>query len=137
MFELYDAIAAHRRGNRESLELERQIISWGGNVLERRRISRLVPSPFPGYRLHLNLHEFHVAHRLRRRRWFVRTSSDDDPEERAWCDDDRDTTLPISDDYATVANDVHVVGWTEDALLIGFILIVGVGASLSVALLLT
>lgn len=137
MFGLYDAIAAHRRGNRESSGLERQIASWGGNVLEHRRISRLVPSPFPGYRAYPNLHEFRVTHGLRRGRWFVRTSSDNYPEEWAWCDDDHYTTLPINHDYATVANNVHVVGWIEDSLLVGCVIIIGVGGCLAVALLLT
>jgi hypothetical protein len=137
VFEVLDVYAAFRRGNVECHAIQSQITSMGGDVIEHRRISRIVKSPFPGLRIYSNLHEFRTNHGTRRGYWFVRTSSDGHPHEWAWFDLDGYESLPILDLDAYITSDVKTVGLVEDTVIVGGLIVVGVVGCVVVALLLT
>ena len=130
MLELIDAIRSHIRGTREQSTLATTIKSWGGDIVESRRISRLVKTPFPGYRTYPNLHEFKTKHGSRQGYWFVRTSNDGNPFEWAWLDSHGYDSLPVDVPGACVLSDVNVTGWLEDSILVFGLIVVGVSATI-------
>ncbi len=120
MDELFDLYARYKRGKEEPAQIALMIESEGGEVLEHRQVSRLVPSPFKGLRVFPLLYAFRVRYGSRRGCWYVRTSGDKGGYEWAWVDFDGYETLPVVKPYAyaCVARDVRVVGWVADWIVV-------------------
>lgn len=118
MQEIIDMYKVYRRGQREPAEISSAIEAEGGQVLEQRRVSRLVPSPFHGLRAFPLLHEFRVRYPNREGHWYVRTGPVGQAMEWVWLDGEGRDTLPVSRDDAEIINELHVVGMAADAVIV-------------------
>ena len=118
MDELLDLYNQCRRAKKEPAQIESLIEAEGGEVLEHRQVSRLIPSPFGSLRVLPMLYEFRVQYGYRRGHWYVRTSGDNGPYDWAWVDGDGNETLPVAKEHACVAGDVRAVGWLADWVIV-------------------
>lgn len=115
---LLDLYAKYKRMRSEPAEISAMIEAEGGEVLERRHVSRFINTPFHGLRTFPLLYEFRVQYGNRRGYWYVRTCCDKGGCDWAWLDLDGGQTLPIANDAVFVTNDVHSVSWLADSVLL-------------------
>lgn len=132
--EFFEILAEFRRSRRLIPELIATIEREGGDVLEYRPISRVVPSPFEGFRVYPNLYEFRVRYAVRRGRWYIRTSGDRCFPDWVWADDDGDLSPIVERNHLIAAPNVRAVSWLTDWLLIGSMILAGLLAVISIYL---
>ncbi len=116
IMDIFDLYALYQRSRHEPNEIIEQIESDGGQVLERRLVSRIVPSPFRNLRPFPLLYEFRVRYPDRNGSWFIRTTPGG-MAEWVWMDDDGYDSLPIPGIDAGTARDLQPISYRRDAVI--------------------
>jgi len=130
--ELLEVYRKFQRAKRESGEVVEIIEAEGGEVLENRAISRVVPAVFSGLRIYPMLYEFRVHYGTRHGYWYVRTSEDRFTTDWTWADSDGIDSPVVERPHELAPLGVYSVGWLYDSLLVGGLMVFGVGGAIAV-----
>ncbi len=129
MNELFQLYRKYRRSKEEPAELIAFIEAEGGEVLEHRAISRVVPAAFSALRILPMLYEFRVQYGCRQGWWYVRTTEDRFSTDWTWADDDGVESPVVDRPHEHAAAGAFSVGWLYDSLLVGGMIVIGVGGA--------